>query len=71
MRDGGLGAFLGLAAAAFGLVAVLHAVRIVDGWAFRFGPWQVPVWVSVADVVVSGGLALWALLLLVRRQRRS
>lgn len=66
MRGTEVRVFLGLVAAAFALVAVLHLLRIVDGWAFAFGPWNVPMWVSVADVLVSGGLAVWALRLLVR-----
>ena len=41
----------------FALVAIFHLVRIVAGWDFAIGGWDVPTWVSVIGVVVPGVLA--------------
>ena len=46
-------------AALFLIVAVLHLLRIVFGWAAQIGGVTVPIWASWLALVVAGGLA-WA-----------
>ena len=43
------------------LVAILHVVRLLAGWAVTVNGIDIPMWVSVIAVVVAGGLAagLW------------
>lgn len=43
------------------LVALLHLLRLVLGWEVTFNGAVVPVWLSVAGLVIAGGLAagLW------------
>jgi hypothetical protein len=42
----------------FALVAILHLVRILAGWDFTIGGWNVPTWLSLIGVVVPGILAI-------------
>ena len=44
----------------FGIVAVLHLLRVVNGWAVVVGPWSVPMWVSWLGALVPAGLCVWA-----------
>ena len=44
----------------FGIIAVLHAKRIVFGWEAVIGGWVVPQWISWVAVLVFGGLAYTA-----------
>ena len=41
----------------FGLIALLHIFRFLQGWEATIGGWQVPLWLSVVGVVVTGFLA--------------
>ena len=38
-------------------VAVMHVLRLMNGWAVNLGPWSVPMWVSYFGVVVGGYLS--------------
>ena len=51
----------------FGLVALVHLLRVVNGWSFEIGPWSLPIWASVLGTVVPGLLCIWALRLAVVR----
>lgn len=44
----------------FGVVALLHLVRLVNHWAFRIGPWSLPLWMSWGGTLVAAALCLWA-----------
>jgi len=44
----------------FGVVAVLHLLRVVNGWPFQVGPWAVPMCPSWLGVLVPGVLCGWA-----------
>ena len=52
-------AFLKIAAAIFGVVAVVHLVRILAGWPIVIDGWTVPMWVSWIGLIVSGGLSYY------------
>ena len=51
--------FLTIAAAIFGVVAVVHLVRILMGWSVVIDGWTVPMWVSWVGLIVSGGLSYY------------
>ena len=44
----------------FGLVAILHATRVANGWMFGLGPWMIPMWASWCGVVGPAILSVWA-----------
>ena len=41
----------------FAIVAVVHALRVYNGWNVMVGPYALPIWCSVAGVIVAGVLA--------------
>ena len=41
----------------FGIVFVLHAMRLVFSWAAKIAQWMVPAWMSWVALVVSSYLA--------------
>jgi len=43
------------------LVALLHLLRLVLGWEVTFNGAAVPTWLSIAGLLIAGGLAvmLW------------
>ena len=55
--------FLKIAAAIFGVVAVVHLVRILAGWSIVIDGWTVPMWVSWIGLIVSGGLSYYGAML--------
>ena len=50
-----------LAVLVFALVALLHLFRLVFGWEVTLNGAVVPTWVSIAGLLIAGGLAagLW------------
>ena len=50
----------------FSIIAVLHALRLVMGWHAAIGGFEVPMWLSVAALIVSGFLG-WSGLKLASR----
>ena len=58
--------YLIISATIFTLVAILHLLRIVNGWAFQFGPYLIPMWFSWLGTFLPAALAAWAF-----RQLRS
>ncbi len=53
--------YLYVSAAIFGIVALVHVVRALSGWAFQIGPMDVPVLASWVGFVITGALAVWAI----------
>jgi hypothetical protein len=43
----------------FAIVAIMHLVRIINGWSVAIGPHNIPMSVSWAGLVVAALLALW------------
>ncbi|MBI2296515.1 MAG: hypothetical protein HYU76_10930 [Betaproteobacteria bacterium] len=54
-------AYVGISGAIFGIVAVLHLLRLVLDWPAQIGTWSVPFWVSWPALLVAAGLCIWAL----------
>jgi hypothetical protein len=50
-----------IAAAIFGIVALLHLLRIVMGWSITIEAWTVPMWVSWIGFVVAGVLSYYGM----------
>lgn len=50
----------------FAVVAVLHLLRVLNGWSFQLGPMDLPMSVSWLGAIVPGLLAVWALRLATR-----
>jgi hypothetical protein len=50
-----------LAGVIFGIVALLHLLRIYMGWPIVIADWTVPMWVSWIGLVVAGGLSYFGL----------
>ena len=44
----------------FFLVALLHLLRVLNGWDLQYGPWPVPMGVSWGGTIVPGLLGVWA-----------
>ena len=44
----------------FGIVALAHAIRVLQQWPAQVAGWTVPMWVSVVAAVLAGVLAIWA-----------
>jgi hypothetical protein len=45
----------------FGVVAILHLIRVVNGWAFQLGPWSLPMWISWLGTIGPAVLCVWAI----------
>jgi hypothetical protein len=58
--------FSTISAAIFGVVAVLHLVRILMAWSIVIDDWTVPMWVSWAGLVIAGGLSYFGAKLAMR-----
>jgi hypothetical protein len=44
----------------FGIVAVVHLLRVINGWPAVLGPWSAPMWVSWFGTLGPGILCVWA-----------
>lgn len=55
--------FLYIVAAIFLVVALLHLMRLINGWPVIVGDWLVPLSVSWGGVVVPASLSVWALMI--------
>jgi hypothetical protein len=56
-------AYLIVSTLIFGVVAVVHLLRLVLGWSVVLGMTSVPLWVSLLAVLVSASVAIWGLTL--------
>ena len=48
----------------FGVVALIHALRLVFRWKVRVDSRELPMWFSAVGLVVAGAIAAWAFWLL-------
>ncbi len=54
-------AYLVVSAIVFGIVAVVHLARALNGWAFVVGPVTVPVAASWIGFVFTAALCVWSI----------
>jgi hypothetical protein len=59
-------AFVLVSGIIFGLVALLHAVRLALRWEVKVNQREIPMGLSVGGLIVAAGLCCWALWLLLR-----
>ena len=57
-------AFLLISGTIFGLVALLHALRLALRWRVEVNQREIPMALSVGGLLVAAGLCFWALWLL-------
>ncbi len=53
-------AFLTVSGTIFGIITLLHALRLLLGWPAHIGTFEVPMWLSWASVAIAGFLAVSA-----------
>ena len=61
MSDASPRLYLVVSGVIFGIVAILHLVRLVNGWRFDLGPWSIPMWMSWGGTLLPAILCVWAL----------
>jgi hypothetical protein len=59
-------AYSAISALIFALVAIIHVIRIAQGWHVQVGSSDIPMSVSWVGLVVTGALAVWGSALLRR-----
>lgn len=59
-------AYLLVSGALFGVVALVHLLRAINGWTFVIGMVDVPVIASWIGFVVAGAVCAWAIRLAAR-----
>lgn len=52
--------YLIISGTVFGLISLLHLVRVLLGWQFIVGTWDVPMWMSWCAFAATGTLSFWA-----------
>ena len=55
--------YLVISAVVFGAVAFVHLLRLIFGWPAQVGELAIPLWISVAGLLLPGALCVWALAL--------
>ena len=58
--------YLVVSGSVFGLVAVLHLLRVINGWEVVVGPWSAPMAVSWLGAIFPAVLSVWAFRLATR-----
>lgn len=53
-------AYLLISGAIFCVVALAHALRVIQQWPVEVAGWALPMWVSVVGFLLTGALAFWA-----------
>ena len=43
----------------FGIVSLMHLLRLLNEWTLQLGPLVAPVWMSWLGMVVAGMLSFW------------
>lgn len=50
--------YLKMVSVLFGIIAILHALRIINQWEAGIGGWNVPMWLSGLAIVLAGALSV-------------
>jgi len=50
--------FMSVASLIFAIVAVMHILRLINGWEIMIGDFMVPTWASVVAAIAAGYLAV-------------
>ena len=57
-------AYLVISGCIFGVVAIVHLLRVINEWAMVLGPWSVPMWLSWVGTFIPIVLCITAFRLL-------
>jgi len=49
--------YFGVVSLVFVVIAVVHGLRVLNGWDANIGDWEIPLWVSYLSVVLGAYLA--------------
>lgn len=52
--------YLAASGTVFGIVAMLHLLRVLNGWAVAIGPWSAPMAVSWLGTAFPAFMCWWA-----------
>ncbi|MSQ50236.1 MAG: hypothetical protein EXR30_07575 [Betaproteobacteria bacterium] len=64
-------AYLKISGVVFGVIALLHLVRLLLGWPAQIASWVVPLWLSWLAFFATGVLSVWAFRLLCQAPPRT
>ena len=60
--------YLLVSGAVFGLIAVIHVLRLVNQWSAQIAGQPAPMWLSLVALGISAGLCIWSFLLATRKK---
>ena len=63
---GRMRAYLQISGVIFGIIGVLHVVRLLFDWPAEVSGWAVPLWISWMAILAAATLSFWAFHLLSR-----
>ena len=52
--------YIQITGAVFGVIALVHVVRLILNWPAQIADWVVPIWLSWVAILVAGALCVWA-----------
>ncbi len=61
MSRGTAQSYLVISTAVFGFIAIVQAVRAINGWTLVLGPVTIPISVSWLGFAIAGALCVWAI----------
>ena len=61
MEKGYINAYLLISGVMFGLIALGHLIRVINGLALVIGQFSAPMWASYVAIVVSVVLCVWGI----------
>ena len=53
-------AYIWISGTLFGAIALVHALRLLQGWPVEVAGRIVPIWISGVGLLVAGTLFIWA-----------
>ena len=62
----GKNAYLLISAVVFGIVSLLHIVRVINNWTVVVGEWTIPMSISWLGLFGAAALCVWAISLATR-----
>jgi len=52
--------YIQVTGAVFGVMALVHVIRLILNWPAQVAGWVVPIWLSWVAILVAGALCVWA-----------
>ena len=60
--------YIQVTGAVFGVMALVHVIRLILNWPAQVAGWVVPIWLSWVAILVAGALCVWAFRLAGRKR---